>query len=148
LYYRVGMRRLPDGTVFYTLDEAEKVEFETPDIYLHELVLMYFGLEPDEPVSNDEAQKGVYVLYKELKRRGYKVQDPHYVFITHKPYSFVIERVLDNLIWSGYLDVDENDKLILSKKGKREVETLTEKKLKESDLEDLTWFREVLKTLR
>jgi hypothetical protein len=147
MYYRVGMRRLPDGTVFYTLDEAEKVEFETFDIYLHELVLMYFGLDPDEPVNGDGVQKGVYVLYEELKRRGYKVQDPHYVFITRKPYSSVIERVLDNLVWSGYSDVDENDKLILSKKGKREVETLTGKKLKESDLEDLTRFREILKTL-
>jgi hypothetical protein len=141
------MRRLPDGTVFYTLDEAEKTEFETFDIYLHELVLMYFGLRPGEPVTNEEVQKGVFVLYNGLKRRGYKVQDPHYVFITRKPYSSVIERVLDNLVWSGYLDVDENDRLILSGKGKREVETLIGKKLKGPDPEDLTRLRETSKTL-
>jgi len=141
------MRKLPDGTVFYTLDEAERTEFGTFDIYLHELVLIYFGLEPDDPTTDDGVQKGVYVLYNELKGKGYGVQDPHYVFIIHRPYSFVIERVLNNLLWSGHLDIDENDKLVLSEKGKREAELLIRKKVKESDLKDLTRLRETLKTL-
>ncbi len=41
------MRKLPDGTEFYTLDEAEGKEFNTYDIYLHEFVLIFFGLEPE-----------------------------------------------------------------------------------------------------
>jgi len=142
------MRKLPDGTVYYTLDEAEKTGFETFDIYLHELVLIYFGLVPDDPTSNGEVQKGVYLLYNELRRKGYKVQDPHYVFIIHKPYSFVVESVMDNLVWSGYLDVGENGELALSGKGKKEARSLIEKKIKESDLKDLTRLRETLKTLR
>jgi hypothetical protein len=141
------MRELPDGTVFYTLDEAEKVEFETFDIYLHELVLIYFGLEPGEPVSIDGAQKGVYLLYNELKKKGYKVQDPHYFFIIYKPYSSVIERVLSNLIWSGYLDVDENKKLVLSVKGEREAGSIIKKKVKVRDLNDLTRLRKTFKPL-
>jgi hypothetical protein len=142
------MRKLPDGTVYYTLDEAEKTGFETFDIYLHELVLIYFGLVPDDPTSNGEVQKGVYLLYNELRRKGYKVQDPHYVFMMYKPYSFVVESIMDNLVWSGYLDVDKNGELVLSGKGKKEARSLIEKKIKESDLEDLTRLRETFKTLR
>ncbi len=46
------MRKLPDGTEYYTLDEAEEKEFNTYDIYLHEFVLIFFGLEPEKPIRS------------------------------------------------------------------------------------------------
>jgi len=138
------MRKLPDGTVLFTLDEAEEIDFDIYDIYLHELVLIYFGLRPNCPVSIEEAQKGIYILYNELKERGYKVQDPHYVFIAGKPYSFVIERVINNLWYSGYLDCTETGSLKLTGKGRSEAGSITGIKIRGRDVEDLIGLRKIL----
>ena len=45
-----GTIRLRDGREYYRLDEAEGREFGTYDVYLYELVLLFFGLGPDEPI--------------------------------------------------------------------------------------------------
>jgi len=141
------MRKLPDGTEFYTLDEAEGKEFATYDIYLYELVLIFFGLEPEKPIqSRIKYQKGLFLFLKELEKRGYKVQDPH--FIPYRgAYSFVLARVLDNLWWSGFIEAKvehgkEVEEFKLTEKGKNEAILLIKEKIKEKDLQDLITFRQ------
>jgi len=142
------MRKLPDGTEFYTLDEAEGKEFDTYDIYLHEFVLIFFGLEPEKPIqSRIKYQKGLFLFLKELEKRGYKVQDPHFIPYSYGPYSFVLARVLDNLWWSGFIEAKgeygkETEEFKLTEKGKNEAILLIKEKIKEKDLQDLITFRQ------
>ena len=142
------MRKLPDGTEFYTLDEAEGKAFNTYDIYLHEFVLIFFGLEPEKPIySRVKYQKGLFLFFKELDKRGYKVQDPHFIPYSYGPYSFVLARILDNLWWSGFIEVKgeyekETEEFKLTEKGKAEAILLVEKKINKKDLNDLITFRQ------
>lgn len=147
------MRRLPDGTEAYSLDEAEGREFPKYDIYLHELVLIFFGLEPDKPVySRIKYQKGLFLLFKELEKRGYRVQDPHFVPYSYGPYSFVLARVLENLWWSGFIEVSrigkEDEEFRLTDKGKREAGLLIKEKVRGEDLDYLVQFRKSIDQFR
>jgi len=141
------MRKLSDGTEFYTLEEGERKEFDTYDIYLYEFVLIFFGLDPEKPIqSRIKYQKGLFLFSKELEKRGYKVQDPHFIAYSGA-YSFVLARVLDNLWWSGFIEAKgvyakETEEFKLTEKGKNEAILLIKEKIKEKDLQDLITFRQ------
>ena len=87
------------------------------------------------------------MFFKELDKKGYKVQDPHFIPYSYGPYSFVLARILDNLWWSGFIEVkgeygEETEEFKLTDKGKIEAELLIEKKINKKDLKDLINFRQ------
>jgi len=127
------MRKTSNGTKFCTLEEV---------------VLVLFGLEPEKPIhSRTKYQKGLFLFFKELEKRGYKVQDPHFIPYKDGPYSFELARVLDKLLWSGFVEAKgeygkETEELRLTEKGKNEAILLIKEKIKEKDLKDLITFRQ------
>jgi len=129
-------------------DVMEGKEFDTYDIYLHEFVLIFFGLELEKPIiSRIKYQKGLFLFLKELEKRGYKVQDPHFVPHDDGPYSFALANILDELIWSGFIEAKgvhgkETEEFKLTEKGKNEAILLIKEKIKEKDLRDLITFRQ------
>ena len=139
------MKRLRDGREYYRLDEAEGKEFGAYDVYLYELVLLFFGLDPEELVrGRDALMEGLYRFFGELKGRGYRVQDPHFVPSGEKHYSNLLDRVLDDLWWSGFIEVvTENGtkEFGLTEKGEERAEALVRERLRPGDLNYLRAFR-------
>ena len=137
-----GTIRLEDGREYFRLDEAERKEFGTYDIYLYELVLLFLGLGPEEPIiGRATLMEGLYKFSEELRGRGYRVQDPHFVPVGEKHYSKLLDRVLDDLWWSGFLEVvaeDCTEEFRLTEKGKEKAKALVKEKLR---LGDLDYFR-------
>ena len=142
-----GTIRLRDGREYYRLDEAEGREFDTYDVYLYELVLLFFGLDPEEPVrGRDALMEGLYRFFGELKGRGYRVQDPHFVPSGEKHYSELLDRVLDDLWWSGFIEVRGGtgggaEELGLTEKEKEVARALLREKISLEDLDRLKAFR-------
>ena len=122
----------------------------THDVSLHEFVLIFFGLELEKSIqSRVKVQKGLFLLLKELEKRGYKVQDPQFVPCRDGPYSFVLANALKELIWSNFIETKgeygkENEEFKLTEKGKNEAMLLVKEKIKENDLKDLITFRQSL----
>ncbi|BFH73280.1 hypothetical protein SJAV_12240 [Sulfurisphaera javensis] len=141
------MRELPDKTRYYTLDEAEGKEFEKVDLFISDVVLILFGLSPDKPIySRIKYQKGLFLFYKELDKKGYTYEDPHFIPYSYGPYSFLLTQELDNLVWSNFIKVEgqygkETEAFSLTEKGKREAQAIIEEKIRRKDLEDFKLFR-------
>ena len=137
--------RLRDGREYYRLDEAERKEFGTYDVYLYELVLLFLGLGPDEPIMGRATlMEGLYKFSEELRGRGYRVQDPHFVLVGDKHYSKLLDRVLDDLWWSGFIEVvTENGtkEFGLTEKGEERAKALVKERLRLGDLDYLRTFR-------
>jgi len=127
------MRKTSDGSESCTLDGV---------------VLIFFGLEPEKPIySRLKFQLGLFLFIKELEKRGYKAQDPHFIPYKDGPYSFELARVLQKLIWSSFIEArgeynKESEELKLTEKGKNEAMLLIKEKIKEKDLKDLIMFRQ------
>ena len=140
-----GTIRLEDGREYYRLDEAEGKEFGNHDVYLYEFVLLFFGLDPEEPVrGRDALMEGLYRFFGELKGRGYRVQDPHFVPSGEKHYSELLDRVLDDLWWSGFIEVvaeDGTEEFRLTEKGEEKAKALVRERLRSGDLDYFRAFR-------
>ena len=134
-----GTIRLKDGREYYRLDEAEGREFGAYDVYLYELVLLFFGLGPEEPIiGRATLMEGLYEFSEELKGRGYMVQDPHFVPLGDKHYSKLLDRVLDDLWWSGFVEVvaeNGTEEFRLTEKGEERAKALVKEKLRLGDLD-------------
>ena len=132
-------KRLRDGREYYRLDEAEGKEFGTYDVYLYELVLLFFGLGPDEPIMGRATlMEGLYKFSEELRGRGYRVQDPRFVPVGDKHYSKLLDRVLDDLWWSGFVEVaaeDGTEEFGLTEKGEEKAKALVRERLRSGDLD-------------
>jgi uncharacterized protein YwgA len=144
------MKNVFEGTRPSTSNIDNGNEFITYDISLHEFILILFGLEPEKPIqSRVKIQKGLFLLLKELEKRGYKVQDPQFIPCRDGPYSFTLANALEELIWSNFIETKgeygkESEEFKLTDKGKKETMLLIEEKIKEKDLKDLVTFRQSL----
>ena len=139
------MKRLRDGREYFRLNEAEGREFDTYDVYLYEFVLLFFGLDPEEPVrGRDALMEGLYKFSEELKERGYRIQDPHFVYSGEKHCSELLESMLNDLWWSGFIEVvteDDTEEFRLTEKGKEIARALLKEKLRSEDLDYFRAFR-------
>lgn len=101
-----------------------------PIITLRDAVLMLLYAQKDVPIySRISLFKEVFLLYEEILKKyseQYFIQDPKFESYKYGPYSFDLAEVLEQLHWSGYIEISGRrnsrvESFKITPKGEKEI---------------------------
>jgi len=126
--YSNKIKKLPDGSITYTLKELKEKKFEIPDFLVEDLILILLYAQPKPIMGRTQFMKEIFLLYDELKK-AYKLEDGKFVKYRYGPYSFHIMDCLEyleerNLVRTQGRKNSNSEKISLTEEGKKLAERI------------------------
>ncbi|BCU71261.1 hypothetical protein [Stygiolobus caldivivus] len=146
-------KTLPDGTKIYSLNSLDDAfnEVEEVDLTVSDLILFLLWCDKDKPiVGTTVLVKEALMFWKELRKRGYKVEDLHFYSELYSNYNNLIIPTVKDLYFAGFIIIattaDKRQKVyMLSKEGINEANNLVRERIKVKD--DIEYFMKIRKEL-